>query len=139
MADFAQMPGPVTAGGDRSVAAGGDIWIGPYWRCLPRWVRATGKCPQYADGLVAELDLPHFAGRQWLLDVIDEFLRSADRGYFVLEADAGLGKTTFCAWPARSRGYPVHFVRIPGGTDPAAALKNLAPPTPWSSPPRTRS
>jgi len=34
--------------------------------------------------------------------------------YFVLEADAGLGKTTFCAWLARNRGYPHHFVRIFG-------------------------
>ena len=86
----------------------------------------TEDVRQYADALVTELDLPHFTGRRWLLDVIDEFLRSEDRGYFVLEADAGLGKTTFCAWLARSRRYPVHFVRIPGGADPAAALKNLA-------------
>ncbi len=79
-----------------------------------------------ADGLVAGLDLPHFTGREWLREIIDDFLHSEDRGYFVLEAGAGLGKTTFCAWLARSRRYPVHFVGIPGGADPAAALRNLA-------------
>ena len=46
-----------------------------------------------------------------------------------MEADAGLGKTTFCAWLALNRGYPHHFVRIfsdLSGADSAAALKNLA-------------
>jgi predicted transcriptional regulator len=104
----------VAAGGDISgFVFTGDVYVGEYER--------LADARQYTDGLVAELDLAHFAGRQWLLDVVDEFLRSEDRGYFVLEADAGLGKTTFCAWLARSRGYPVHFVQIQGGADPAAA------------------
>jgi hypothetical protein len=81
---------------------------------------------QYTDRLVAKLDLRHFTGREWLLHIIDDFLHSEDRGYFVLEATVGLGKTTFCAWLARSRHYPVHFVQIPGGADSAATLKNLA-------------
>ncbi|MGD0063932.1 MAG: hypothetical protein ABSB76_10885, partial [Streptosporangiaceae bacterium] len=131
MPDSGPAPSSATAGGPRSVAAGGDIsglvltgdiggnvYIGEYER--------LEDVRQYADGLVAELDLPHFAGRGWLLENIDEFLRSADRGYFVLEADAGLGKTAFCAWLARTRGYPQHFARLPGGGDTAAALKNLA-------------
>ena len=121
------VPRPVTAGGPRSVAAGGDIsglvvtgdmYVGEYERLQ--------DVLQYADGLVGELDLPHFTGRRWLLEIIDEFTGSADRGYFVLEADAGLGKTAFCAWLAQTRGYPVHFARLPGGTDAVTALKNLA-------------
>jgi hypothetical protein len=131
MPDSGPAPSSATASGPRSVATGGDIsglvftgdiggnvYIGEYER--------LEDVRQYADGLVAELDLPHFAGRGWLLEIIDEFLRSADRGYFVLEADAGLGKTAFCAWLARTRGYPQHFARLPGGADTAAALKNLA-------------
>jgi hypothetical protein len=131
MPDSGPAPSSATAGGPRSVAAGGDIsglvltgdiggnvYVGEYER--------LEDVRQYADGLVAELDLPHFAGRGWLLEIIDEFLRSADRGYFVLAADAGLGKTAFCAWLAQTRGYPQHFARLPGGGDTAAALKNLA-------------
>ena len=123
----ASTPGPVTAGGPGSVAAGHDIsgpvltgpvFVGGYER--------VEDARQYTGGLVAELDLEHFTGRQWLVDQVDEFLRSVDRGYFVLEADAGLGKTAFCAWLASRRGYPAHLVRIPGGADAAAALKNLA-------------
>jgi hypothetical protein len=127
MVDSVPSPDSVTAVGPRSVAVGrdvlgpvftGDVYVGGYER--------FEDVRQYADGLVAELDLSHFTGRRWLVDDIDEFLRSEDRGYFVLEAGAGVGKTTFCAWLAHSRGYPQHLVQIPGGADAAAAVKNLA-------------
>lgn len=68
----------------------------------------------------------HGNGRRWLARIVDQFLTNRDRGYFVLEGAAGLGKTTFCAWLARSRGYPVHFVQLPGGDRVDRALKNLA-------------
>jgi hypothetical protein len=46
---------------------------------------------------------------------------------FVLEGAAGLGKSTFLAWLARERGYPLHFVRLAGDRDDtSAALSNLA-------------
>ena len=74
-----------------------------------------------------ELDLDRFAGRAWLVEQIDEFLRECDGGYFELEGAAGVGKSTFLAWLARERGYPVHFVQLNRGRDDtAAALSNLA-------------
>jgi hypothetical protein len=70
------------------------------------------------------LDL--FEGREWLLAKVDAFLRSRDRGYFILEAEAGLGKTTFLAWLVRQRGYIHHFTELtPGLEGIEAGLKNL--------------
>ena len=71
--------------------------------------------------------LEHFEGRDWLLAEVDRFLRDHDRGYFVLEASAGLGKTTFLAWLAQSRGYIHHFVELAPGLDGVSrGLRNLA-------------
>lgn len=71
--------------------------------------------------------LDHFAGREWLLAEVDAFLRNHDRGYFILEAGAGLGKTTFLAWLVRKRGYIHHFTELAPGLDGVGyGLKNLA-------------
>ena len=74
-----------------------------------------------------ELDLERFAGRAWLVDHVDAFLRGCDGGYLEIEGSAGVGKSTFLAWLARERGYPIHFVRlVRGRDDTAAALTNLS-------------
>ena len=39
-----------------------------------------------------------FTGRQWLLDEIDDCMARTDRGYFIVQADAGTGKTAFALW-----------------------------------------
>lgn len=73
------------------------------------------------------VDLDHFVGREWLLAEVDAFLCDHDRGYFILEAEAGLGKTTFMAWLARARGYIQHFCELaPGLEGVGAGLKSLA-------------
>lgn len=73
------------------------------------------------------VNLKHFAGREWLLAEVDAFLRDNDRGYFILEAEAGVGKTTFLAWLTRERGYIHHFSELaPGLTGVGQGLKNLA-------------
>ncbi|MGM1062038.1 hypothetical protein [Saccharothrix sp. Mg75] len=66
-----------------------------------------------------------FTGRRWLVDQYDEFAGNHRSGYFLIEADAGLGKTSFAAWLVARRGYPGHFTRLPGGRDRRAALRNL--------------
>lgn len=53
-------------------------------------------------------------------------MRSRDRGYVVVEASAGLGKTAFAAWISRRRGWPCHFTRRRKGRLSAVALRNLA-------------
>src|SRR4051794_31311935 len=42
-----------------------------------------------------ELQVDSFVGREWLVDEIDSYISSNESGYFIIEADAGLGKTAF--------------------------------------------
>jgi len=71
--------------------------------------------------------LKRFVGREWLEDKIDKFLEDNEKGLFILEAEAGLGKTTFLAYLVDKRGYFHHFVELAPGKDGiGAGLKNLA-------------
>jgi hypothetical protein len=73
------------------------------------------------------VNLDRFVGREWLLAEVDAFLCDHDRGYFILEAEAGLGKTTFLAWLVRERGYIHHFTELAPGLDGVGrGLKSLA-------------
>jgi hypothetical protein len=77
--------------------------------------------------LYRELRLDRFTGRTWLLGAIDDFLAANDRGYVVVEAEAGMGKTAFIAWLTRERRYVHHFVRLmPDPNDIALALRSLS-------------
>jgi hypothetical protein len=72
------------------------------------------------------VELEHFIGRAWLLAEVDTFLRQHDRGYFVLEAEAGLGKTTFLAWLVQQRAYMHHFSELaPGLRGVERSINNL--------------
>jgi hypothetical protein len=73
------------------------------------------------------VDLTHFTGREWLMERVDAFLKENDRGYFILEAEAGLGKTTFLAWLVRQRGYVHNFCELTRGLENVeSAIRNLA-------------
>ncbi|MBL8150364.1 MAG: hypothetical protein JNN15_10610, partial [Blastocatellia bacterium] len=66
-------------------------------------------------------------GRDWIISEIDEFLNNKDRGYFILEAEAGLGKTTFLAYLAKKRNYIHHFAELAEGQEGiGASIKNVA-------------
>ncbi|MEZ4868835.1 MAG: effector-associated domain EAD1-containing protein [Caldilineaceae bacterium] len=68
-----------------------------------------------------------FTGREWLLAEVDTFLHNHDRGYLILEANAGLGKTAFLVWLTKERGYIHHFCELtPGAEGVSEGLKNLA-------------
>lgn len=73
-----------------------------------------------------EVEVDRFVGREWLVDFVDDFLASHDRGYVVVHGAAGLGKTAFAAWLAKSRDWPCHFTRRRGGRNAVTALRNLA-------------
>ena len=64
--------------------------------------------------------LDRFRGRRWLDDQLDDFLNRNDCGLFIVEAEAGLGKTAFLAHLANSRGYIHHFVELAPGPDGGA-------------------
>ena len=70
--------------------------------------------------------IAEFTGRKWLYQQCTEFFDRNDSGYFVVEADAGLGKTTFAAWLVAEHHHLGHFTRLPGGRMRTAALRNLS-------------
>lgn len=126
------MNGTVHAEGAGAIAIGGaainsifvtggvnQFFVGQYERLADAYLNPKA--------LYRELNLDRFTGRQWLVRVIDEFLTTNDRGYLVVEAEAGMGKTAFLAWLARERGYVHHFVRLmPDPNDIGVALRSLS-------------
>src|SRR5437870_1605050 len=67
-----------------------------------------------AGAAVGNPDARHeFVGREWLRAKLQTFLAEHDRGYFVLEAGAGLGKSTFLADLVAREAFVHHFVRGP--------------------------
>lgn len=96
-------------------------------------LRESGFVSDLADSYLPawpvfeRLDLDRFTGRVWLTNAVDDFLARYDRGYFILEADAGLGKSAFLAHLVRERGWIHHFVELARGQDGIGpGLRNLA-------------
>lgn len=95
------------------------FFVGDYQRLgesfLPPW------------SVFRRVKLERFAGRRWLLHKVEAFVREQPCGYFVLEAAAGLGKTTFMARLVRRWGCAHHFVETTPGPDGVGpALRSLA-------------
>ena len=76
--------------------------------------------------LARDLDLDHFTGRDWLIEQIDGFVSDRPRGYVIIRAEAGVGKSTLAAQLVRTRPWLHHFTRLPGGRSPVAARKSMA-------------
>lgn len=117
---------PVTASGPGAVGAGRDI-IGD----TTTYVGVGGGTPLgLATSKLAKVfelvRVDDFVGRDWLVTELAAFMAAEDRGYFVVEAEAGLGKSTFAAWLVSRRGYPGHFTRLAGGNLARTALLNLS-------------
>jgi hypothetical protein len=96
----------------------GNVFFGSFTRLKDPW-----RDPQVE---FERVQLENFAGREWLLGQIDGYLAGHTHGYVIVEADAGLGKSTLAAWLARSRGWPCHFTWGDHGNLAAIALSNLA-------------
>ena len=95
------------------------VFVGNYERLQDAYINPSS--------VFDRINLEHFTGREWLLAAVDRFLQAHDRGYFILEADAGLGKTAFLAWLAQHRRYIHHFSELtPGQEGVGIALCNLA-------------
>ncbi|SNT63526.1 AAA ATPase domain-containing protein [Asanoa hainanensis] len=73
-----------------------------------------------------EVQLDRFAGREWLISKVDDFVDRHDHGFVVVQGPAGVGKTAVAAWLAARRGWPCHFTRRAKGRSAATALRNLA-------------
>src|SRR5262249_1743006 len=61
--------------------------------------------------------IDRFAGRDWLEQRLDGFLKKHDRGVFVVEAEAGLGKSAFLAHLVQDRRYIHHFIELGRGQE----------------------
>jgi hypothetical protein len=47
--------------------------------------------------LERDLDLARFTGREWLIERTDDFIATHSRGYVVVLAEAGVGKSSLAA------------------------------------------
>jgi hypothetical protein len=65
--------------------------------------------------LERDLDLAHFTGREWLIRQIDKFIATRRRGYVIIQAEAGVGKSSLAAHLVWTRPWLHHFTRLPGG------------------------
>ncbi len=67
-----------------------------------------------------------FVGRIYVFDSIEEFLKSHDNGYFVIQADPGIGKSAILAEYVRRSGCIAHFnVRAIGIVTAKQFLENV--------------
>jgi hypothetical protein len=121
-----------SAKGARSVCVGGDlvnsiistgdntqIFVGEYERLKDAYISPRS--------VFERVRLDRFVGRTWLKAVIDSFLGRHDRGYLIVEAPAGSGKTAFVAHLVKERGYIHHFVELAPGSDGVApGLRSLS-------------
>lgn len=122
------MPDSAIAIGNRSAAVGGNfigqlitgngnrVFLGDYENLSDAYI--------YPGPIFEQVNLHRFVGRKWLIDIIDNFIKDQDRGYIVLEADAGFGKTAFMAWLTRTRNCPHAFFGL--NPDGESQLRNLS-------------
>ena len=67
-----------------------------------------------------------FVGREFVFDAIEEFRRSAGRGYFQIVAEPGIGKSAMVAEMVRRHGWIHHFnQRTTNVTRPETFLSNV--------------
>jgi len=122
------MTDPVTAKGSRSVVISGNfagnIITGDHNKVFTEsGYEKLSEAYIYPGEIFEQVNLDRFVGRGWLLDIIDSFIRDHDRGYIILEANAGMGKTAFMAWLTKTRNYPHAFFGLNHNEE--SQLRNL--------------
>jgi hypothetical protein len=76
--------------------------------------------------LADALDLRSFTGRDWLVQKVDEAIARLDRGYVLVQAEAGVGKSCFAAHLAWTSPCAYHFTALEGATSPEQARRSIA-------------
>lgn len=122
-----QISGPALAGGIGSIAIAGNnlapvntaVFVGQWYSLTQAYFDPTD--------LGSEIQPDSFVGREWLIREIDDYIANNSSGYFIIEADAGMGKTSF-AWHLAMRGaHPCHISRIdPRARRTAEAVRNIS-------------
>jgi hypothetical protein len=79
------------------------------------------------DPIFQRVHLEHFVGRDWLKAELDDFLASNSSGVFLLEGEAGVGKTAFLAHLVQERRYlHVFSEQAPGENGIVRTLRSLS-------------
>lgn len=115
------------ASGIASVAIAGNnlapistnVFMGDWFPLIQAYLDPSSLDPQ--------LHPERFVGREWLFKEIDEFISTNPNGYFVIEADAGLGKTAFALQLTKKGKHASHFSCIDWRARSAdSAIKNIS-------------
>ena len=115
------------ASGIASVAIAGNnlapistnVFMGDWFPLLQAYLDPSSLDPQ--------LHPERFVGREWLFKEIDEFISTNQSGYFVIEADAGLGKTAFALQLTKRGKHASHFSCIDWRARNAdSAIRNIS-------------
>lgn len=134
-AEDASLPSSLSAAGDRSVAIShnsGIVNTGDHTTFVDMAAAATRLEDAYLSpaSLWRELklgrDFERFTGRAWLIDEVDSFTAASESGWFLIEGDAGVGKTAFASVLSARQDLPHHFCGLPSGGAPGRALRSLA-------------
>ncbi|WHT16154.1 hypothetical protein N8J89_23800 [Crossiella sp. CA-258035] len=67
-----------------------------------------------------------FTGREWIKERLRTFLDEHTHGYFLFEAEAGVGKSALACQLVHEHGYYGHFTQLASGKIGQVALTNLA-------------
>ncbi|NTW00304.1 MAG: ATP-binding protein [Oscillochloris sp.] len=92
-----------------------------------RLVSSLGQdTTQYRWGNLVVEKLQDFVGREYVFTAINDFLANRSSGYFIIEGDPGMGKSTLLAEYVRRTGCLVHFnVRALGISSVSQFLQNI--------------
>jgi WD40 repeat protein len=87
--------------------------------------RPLHRAIQQVDLLWRDLGLAEFTGRSELIKRVLQFIDSRPRGYVVIQAEAGIGKTALAAHLVNERNFVYHFTTLANGRTTAYAFRNL--------------
>ncbi|UUY50888.1 hypothetical protein NRK68_28845 [Streptomyces yangpuensis] len=123
----------VPSGGEHgSPSEAGSVQVGRDIKGPVTITIVNGSFDRLADSvfdvspLAEALDLAHFTGRNWLITQIDQAIATQDRGYIVVQAEAGVGKSSLAARLVWTRPCAYHFTRIEGARSPVQARRSIA-------------
>lgn len=100
-----------------------DWQLFPLATTEPEWTLPSRLSKSYDRSTNPYVSLVHFEPRDYLEKRVCKFLDSQSRGYFVLTAKAGMGKTTFLSWLAERYDFVAHFGRDSADADTTAYLR----------------
>jgi hypothetical protein len=116
----------VSGGAPGSIVIGRDSNAPITMTVLHGEFRQIGEIAPDPVAALGNLAPDEIVDRDWAYEAIDEFLRAEPHGYVLIEAAAGMGKTTLAASLALRNDYPAHFGEVTRQDTAGVALVRLA-------------